>query len=97
MFQTYFINIQNDYLADSESSEHSFRTYLHILLESFLNENIKRKLIIKQEPTSQKDKVRPDFKITTKEQLTIGFIETKTIGTDLDKILESKQLENYKQ
>ncbi|OGU41750.1 MAG: hypothetical protein A2X61_00385 [Ignavibacteria bacterium GWB2_35_12] len=95
MFQTYFKSIQKDYLADSESSEHTFRTYFQVLLESFVNENIKRKLTIKHEPTKQEDKGRPDFKVTTKEQLTIGLIKTKKIGEDLKKILNSEQLKRY--
>ncbi len=97
MFQTYLKSIQNDYLADSESSELTFRTYFQDLLISFENEYIKRKLVIKHEPTKQDDKGRPDFKVTTKEQLTIGLIETKKIGEDLKKIFESKQLERYRQ
>src|SRR3989339_1903331 len=95
MFQTYFKSIQKDYLADSESSEHTFRTYFQVLLESFVNENINRKLTIKHEPTKQEDKGRPDFKVTTKEQLTIGLIKTKKIGEDLKKILNSEQLKRY--
>lgn len=97
MFQTYFKNIQKDYLVDSESSELTFRTHLQNLLSSFEKEYIKRNLTIKHEPTKQEDKGRPDFKITTKEQLTTGLIETKRIGENLKKILDSKQLERYKQ
>jgi predicted helicase len=97
MFQNYFNEIQKQYLADSESSEHTFRTPLQNFLKSFEDTYIKRKLLIKHEPTKQEDKGRPDFKVTTKEQLTIGLIETKKINEDLSKNLNSKQLQNYKQ
>ncbi len=98
MFQEYFNSIQNDYLADTESSEHTFRTYFQVMLQNFADENHKkRKLNIKHEPTDQDGKGRPDFKVTTKEQLTIGLIETKKIGEDLKKILKSDQLQRYGQ
>jgi hypothetical protein len=98
MFQEYFNSIQKDFLADSESSEHTFRTYLQNLLITFSKTNItNRQLNVKHEPTNQQDLGRPDFKVTTNEQLTIGLIETKKIGENLNKILNSKQLERYKQ
>ncbi|MDQ1265155.1 MAG: methyltransferase, partial [Bacteroidota bacterium] len=95
MFNKYFKSIQELYLADKESSEFSFRTPLEILLNSFIND-MKRNIFVKHEPAKQQHKGRPDFKVTTKEQLTIGLIETKKIGEDLQKILNSKQLDNYK-
>lgn len=97
IFDTYFKAVQEMYLADNESSEHTYRTAFQNLLSSFVAENIGRRLIIKHEPTKQADKGRPDFKVTTAEQLTIGLIETKKIGEDLRKILATKQLANYKQ
>lgn len=97
MFQTYFKSLQGLFISDNENSEMTFRSPLEILLKSFEKEVTKRNLIIKHEPTKQGDKGRPDFKVTTKEQLTIGLIETKKIGDDLKKILISKQLERYKQ
>ncbi len=97
MFQTYFKTFQSLYLADGESSELTYRTPLETLLNSFVGANINRNLVVKHEPTKQEDKGRPDFKITTKEQLTIGLIETKKPGEDLKKHLNTKQLNNYKQ
>jgi len=97
MFQTYFNTIQSLFLADQESTEHTFRTALENLLNDFKKERISRDLLVKHEPKSQQDKGRPDFKVTTKEHLTIGLIETKKIGEDLRQILNTKQLENYKQ
>jgi len=95
MFQEYFENIQRDYLSDSDSSEHSYRTYLQNLLNRFVLEKTNRELIIKHEPTAHSTKSRPDFKVTTSFQLTIGLIETKKIGTELSKLLSSEQLERY--
>jgi hypothetical protein len=97
MFQSYFKTIQNLYLSDNESSEHTYRASLELLMNDFKDKNIKRKLLIKHEPTKQDDKGRPDYKVTTTEQLTIGFVETKKIGEDLNKTINSDQLKRYKQ
>ncbi|MBM2813381.1 MAG: Adenine specific methyltransferase [Ignavibacteria bacterium] len=97
MFQTYFNDIQKNFLSDNESSELTYRPALDNLLKAFEKENFKGKFNVKHEPKKQEDKGRPDFKVTTKEQLTIGFIETKKIGEDLAKTLQSKQLSNYQQ
>jgi hypothetical protein len=95
MFQDYFKTVQQLYTSDKESSEHTYRTAFENLLNSFTSEHIDRKLTVKHEPINQGNLGRPDFKITTGEQLTIGLIETKKIGENLQKILSSKQLENY--
>ena len=97
MFQLYFKSIQEKFLSDKESSEHTYRTFLENLLNNFERDISKRNLIIKHEPARQADKGRPDFKVTTREQLTIGLIETKKIGEDLKKIINSKQLIKYKE
>jgi hypothetical protein len=52
MFQTYFNSIQQLYLADSESSELTYRTPLENLLKAFEAEYTKRTLTIKQEPNT---------------------------------------------
>lgn len=97
MFQEYFNTIQELYLSDTESTEHTYRTALENLLNSFLKENISKKLIIKHEPKKQGDLGRPDFKVSTPEQLTIGLIETKKTGDNLKETLNSEQLLRYKQ
>ncbi|MCX6154765.1 MAG: N-6 DNA methylase [Candidatus Kapabacteria bacterium] len=97
MFQSYFKAIQEKYLSDNESSEHTFRTALENLLKEFESQNSKRNLNIKHEPLKQNDSGRPDFKVSTSQNLTIGLIETKKIGEDLKKTLQSDQLTRYKQ
>jgi len=97
MFQTYFKTIQEQYLAGNESSELTYRTAFETFLRSFETEFTKRNLIIKHEPRTLEGVGRPDFKVMTQEQLTIGLIETKKIGENLEQHLNSEQLERYRQ
>jgi len=97
MFKEYIDSILKEFVSNSESSEHSYRTYLQNMLNRFLSENIKRELIIKHEPTQVEGKGRPDFKIITQNILTIGLLETKKLGADLKKTLNTAQIERYKQ
>lgn len=97
MLQEYINNILKEFSSDSESSEHSYRTYLQNMLNSFLHKNIKRELIIKHEPTQVEGKGRPDFKVITPDILSIGLLETKKLGSDLGKALNSEQMERYSQ
>lgn len=96
MFQNYLDAIREQYLSDGESSEHTFRTALQTLLQTFADVNASRKLIIKHEPIKLGRHGRPDFKISTDYQLTIGLVETKTIGDNLAKRLDTEQLEKYR-
>ena len=97
MYQEYFKAVREQFQNHDESTEHTYRTALENLLNSFKNDKLNRKVNIKHEPANQKGKGRPDFKVITNEQLTLGFIETKKIGENLDKILDSKQLAKYNQ
>ena len=96
MFQQYFNTIQKIYLSGEGSSEHTYRTALENLLNHFIDQKISRKLNIRHEPVQQGSFGRPDFKVSTDKVLTIGLIETKNIGEDLQKVINSKQLSKYK-
>src|SRR5690606_7323758 len=71
------------------STEHSFRPILKSLIES-LDECI----IAINEPQRIKSGA-PDFLIAT-NKLPIGYIETKKLGADLNKIEDSTQLTRYR-
>jgi hypothetical protein len=42
------------------------------------------------------DKGAPDFKVTKSGGLILGYVENKTIGENLDKVLKSEQIKKYK-
>jgi hypothetical protein len=62
-----------------------YRVYLRTDIENLLNAvKPSKNIIVIQEPAKDKDiKGRPDFKVE-KSGLTIGYIETKKIDTNLD-------------
>ncbi len=95
MFQEYFNTIKELYASGEESSEHTYRSALETLLNAFIEKYTGRKLTVRHEPVRQGNAGRPDFKISTPEQLTIGLLETKKIGEDLKKHLNSDQLKKY--
>lgn len=90
--QRYVQDITSIYMS-GKFSEKAFRTPL----ENFLNA-IKPSpdYEIRQEQTSTTAAVGiPDYTVTYKGK-TIGFIETKNIGTDLDSVQISDQIEKYR-
>ena len=93
IYQTYLKDIQNIYINKDEVTELSFRTPLENLLRSFIDDN-GYKLSVIQEAKKQKEG-KPDFKIKNKIGVTIGYVETKSIGEDLDHTLKSEQLAKY--
>jgi len=95
IFQTYKKDIQDLYSSNMDDvTELSFRTSLENLLKSFITEK-KYKLTVIHEAKKQKSG-RPDFKVKNKIGVNVGHVETKPIGTNLDKILDSKQLNKYR-
>lgn len=89
-FLTYFHEIQNTYLSQ-EAREVSYRTSL----ENLLNESKpSSKIQVIHEGKREGKFGIPDFKIKQNEGI-IGYIETKIIGENLDKILLSEQIKKY--
>ncbi|HSE83763.1 MAG TPA: type ISP restriction/modification enzyme [Thermodesulfobacteriota bacterium] len=90
-FQTW-----NEYFKEikrigTNATEHSFRT----ALENTLN-SIKSRTNIEtiHEPKREQGFGAPDFRVEA-GGASIGYIETKPLGTDLDKVLKSKQIDKY--
>ena len=74
-------------------TEHSGRYDLQNLLNGFTEP---KKIDILQEPIRKKGVGAPDFKFSNDEGSAIGYLETKKIGDDLDKVLRSDQIKKYK-
>ncbi|NJD22966.1 MAG: DNA methyltransferase [Melioribacter sp.] len=90
LFEDYIHSISKKY-SYKETSEMGYRTDFEILLkEIFEKINVKR---IDNDPRA-KEGNRPDF-VIHKHSIPILYIETKTVGTDLDKIEKSEQMARY--
>jgi Type ISP C-terminal specificity domain/N-6 DNA Methylase len=77
-----------------EKTEHTDRAALQSLLQAVADGNASG-VTIQHEPKRVADKGAPDFKIT-KGGLILGYVENKTIGENLDKVLKSNQIKRYK-
>ncbi|MGD9537230.1 MAG: hypothetical protein AB7P52_06255 [Alphaproteobacteria bacterium] len=74
-----------------EHTEHTGRSALEALLNEFAAGNA----AVQHEPKRTADKGAPDFKIT-RHGMILGYVETKPIGENLDKVLKSEQIDRYK-
>ncbi|PIZ44549.1 DNA methyltransferase [Candidatus Wolfebacteria bacterium CG_4_10_14_0_2_um_filter_39_18] len=94
MVQEYLEKIFKKYETD-DATERTYYPVLEGLLNDFASKNLRDTSII-IEPRRTKVGV-PDFKIKTKKELLIGYIEAKDLGRDLDKLTptEQKQIEKY--
>ena len=78
----------------SEHTEHTGRTALENLLNAVAvsaNGNI----TVQQEPKRVAEKGAPDFKVYQPGMI-LGYVETKPVGENLDRVLKSDQLKKYK-
>ncbi|MEY4768261.1 MAG: hypothetical protein RL637_900, partial [Pseudomonadota bacterium] len=87
LIQTYLETIIL-HLANGNATEHTFRPALQQLLNALLPD-----LRVTNEPRRLECN-SPDFEIAN-GVVPIGYIEAKTIGTDLDKTQNSEQLQRY--
>jgi type I restriction-modification system DNA methylase subunit len=78
-----------------EHTEHTGRSALEALLNTFAKEDLKAGISVQHEPKREQDRGAPDFKIKQKGMI-LGYVEVKTIGENLDKVLKSKQIEKYR-
>ena len=97
--EKYYQNIKEKYKT-AIINEHTLRTDLENLLNSFKVDNIK---ILQEAKKEEYEQGTPDFKvfkrIDPKESLSynllIGYIETKKLNENLDRIRKSKQIKKY--
>lgn len=84
----YLGNINKAY-RKGDATEHTYRTYLQTLIEE-LNPHITATNEPKREECGS-----PDY-IITKEEIPIGYIEAKNVGSNLKKTDKTEQLDRYK-
>lgn len=89
-FEDYFKEVSREYKG-RRTTELTFRTYLQTLLSN-LSDNVE----VSHENSGTRDTGRPDFICFRKRShIPIGFVETKDIGTNLNKELQSDQIKKY--
>jgi len=77
-----------------EKTEHTDRGALQNLLQEIADADDSG-ITVQHEPKRVADKGAPDFKIG-KKGLILGYVEAKTIGENLSKVLKSEQIARYK-
>jgi len=87
--QNYIEKINQLYVSE-RAGEHAYRADLQVLLKSLIPQNI----IVINEPNQVKCG-RPDYMLF-KDEIELGFIETKAIGKDLNSKEYAEQFERYK-
>ena len=92
LFKDYLKSLKTSRI--SEITESTYRNKLQDLLESVAKE-INPKIKIIHEPKREGRFGSPDYKVTIADNI-IGYVENKTIGEDLDRVLKSEQIEKYK-
>lgn len=75
-------------------TEHTDRAALETLLNAFASA-AEGKPKVQHEPKRAAGKGAPDFKVTTKGMI-LGYVENKTIGENLSKVLKSDQIKKYR-
>jgi hypothetical protein len=106
IFDRYLVALRKTPLDDK--TEHTDRSALQSLLQGIaddvaddltIHHETKQKKITRKPNgnDSVKDKKgAPDFKITKRGGLILGYVENKAIGENLDKVLKSEQIAKYK-
>ena len=84
----YIKNVNEQYIL-TNSTEHSYRSYLKILMEKLIGNNF----AVTNEP-ARIECGSPDF-IITKNEIPIGYIETKDVGKNLNSIAKTEQIKRY--
>src|SRR5258707_3114317 len=89
VLQRYPREIEIAYRAGN-ATEHSYRSYLKRLLEAFLPG-----IVATNEPKHIKYCGAPDF-VITRNQVPLGYLETKDIGVSLDQVERTEQMRRYR-
>lgn len=76
-----------------EHTEHTGRSALQVLLDTFAGTV---EANVQHEPKRVAEKGAPDFKIS-RQGMVLGYVETKPIGDNLDKVLKSDQIKRYRE
>ena len=93
MFDRYLRALRKTPLDDK--TEHTDRSALEALLQALADQHANG-VTVAHEPKRVAEKGAPDFKVI-KKGLILGYVENKTIGENLDKVLKSDQIKRYKE
>ncbi|MBM4424023.1 MAG: hypothetical protein FJ030_11630 [Chloroflexi bacterium] len=89
LFETYLQRIESD-LQSGKATEHTYRSSLEWLLESLASG------VDASNDPKHIECGAPDF-IVERRRVPLGYVETKDVGVDLDKVEKSDQLKRYRQ
>lgn len=92
VFEKYIQSLQK--FDINEVTEHTYRKELQELLESISDESM-ADITIQHEPKRQEGFGAPDFKIKTKGEAILGYVENKKLTDNLAKTLKTEQLKKY--
>lgn len=92
VFEKYLLALRKTPI--DEKTEHTDRGALEALLQAIADET-NPGIGVQHEPKRAADKGAPDFKVR-KGGLILGYVENKTIGENLDKVLRSDQIKRYR-
>jgi predicted helicase len=92
-FETYIENVRK--VDHDYANEHSYRTFFENLMSGAIKSLANHPTEILHEAKQVKRKA-PDFRLKQGGQI-LGYIETKKIGENLDKIRKSSQIKGYLQ
>src|SRR6266404_9538721 len=79
--------------AIDDKTEHTDRAALEHLLQAIATD-LKQSILVQHEPKRAGGKGAPDFKVSD-GGLILGYVENKTIGEKLLKVIKSPQIEKY--
>ena len=77
-----------------EHTEFTGRTALETLLRGVASRQTGGRIGVQQEPKREAGKGAPDFKVS-RQGMILGYVETKPVGENLDRVLKSDQLKKY--
>ena len=84
------------HLNIAEGTEHTLRGALETLLNALAADKTPLLTVIHEPKRDKTGLGAPDFKIK-RHEATVGYLETKPVGTNLDAVLQSAQLAKYRQ
>ncbi len=92
-FDTYLRALRETPLE--EHTEYTGRTALENLIRAVASGQAGGQIGIQQEPKREAGKGAPDFKVS-RQGMILGYVETKPVGENLDRVLKSDQLKKYR-
>jgi predicted helicase len=93
MLKKYLSSLFKTY-QKGDAREESYYEHISNLLKAFSEKNRKKKIDVTILP-KKTEAGNPDFRIWDGRQKITGYIEAKNLGTDLDKVEDSEQVERY--